>query len=191
MVLFIHGFSSSGNATKANILKDYYGHKETVISPDLPVEPDKAINLLENIIESSSDSNKMIVGSSLGGFYALMLYRKYKIPTVLINPALYPWIQLEKSVGENINIKTGETFFWKKEFLLQLKNIEDESDKNIDLKDVFLLVATDDELIDFGETITLLGKTGSLVIWENAGHQFIRFSEALELIDKFYRKSNT
>jgi len=188
MILYVHGFSSSGNAMKAKLLREYYGKNEIIISPDLPVEPEKAFELLENILNSSGDDKNIVIGSSLGGFYTLALHRKYNVPVVIINPALYPWIQLKIYLGENENQSTGKKFLWKKEYLKQLKKIEDNPVRNSDLKNVFLLVATDDELIDYNETISILGNTGSLIIWDNCGHEFRRFSEALELIDEFYHK---
>lgn len=187
MILYIHGFSSSGNSTKANMLRDYYTSKENIISPDLHVEPKKSFELLENILMSSIDEKKLIIGSSLGGFYALNLFRKYLIPTVLINPALYPWKQLKSYIGENINFGTGKKFLWKEEYLNQLRLIESGTEKNIKLNNLFLIVAKDDELIDYNESINLLGKTGRLIIWDDAGHEFRRFPEALELIDEFYK----
>jgi len=188
MILYVHGFSSSGYAMKANLLKEYYRDSEIIISPDLPVEPDKTLEFLENILNSSGDDKKMIIGSSLGGYYALALHRKYNVPVVIINPALYPWIQLKNFLGEIENKSTGKKFIWKEEYLEQLKKIEDNTVRNSDLKNIFLLVSTDDELIDYKETISILGNTGSLIIWDNCGHEFRRFSEALELINEFYHK---
>lgn len=186
MILYIHGFLSSGNSNKASVLKKYFGTKEKIISPDLPIEPFKAFQLLENNLNSSNDPRKLIVGSSLGAFYALLLHKKYKIPAILINPAIYPWIQLKVFIGENTNPATGKKFLWEEKYLTQLKELEDNSEKYFDLKDVFLIVASDDELINYNETISLLGKTGSLIIWDDSGHEFRRFPEAMELIEEFY-----
>ncbi|MCX6165287.1 MAG: esterase, partial [Ignavibacteriae bacterium] len=160
MIIYIHGFSSSANSTKGQILKDYFEGKEKVLTPGLPEEPYKTMQVLEELIISAKDEKVLLIGSSLGGFYALSLHSKYKnLLTVLINPALYPWEQLKKYVGENINRSNGEAFEWKAEYLVQLEKLNDEMcEKNLD--NVMLLLAKDDELIDYKETLELLGETG-------------------------------
>lgn len=188
MIIYIHGFSSSANSTKGQILKDYFRDKEKVLTPGLPEEPDKTMKVLEELINSAKDEKILLVGSSLGGFYALALHSKYKnLKTVLINPALYPYEQMKYYVGMNINRSNGETFEWKEEYLTQLKKINDKmGDKR--LEKVMLLLAKDDELLDYNDTINFLGKTGETIVLENAGHQFMRFTEVLDKIYEFYKK---
>lgn len=188
MIIYIHGFSSSANSTKGQILKDFFKGEENVLTPGLPEEPYKTINILEGLINSAKDEKVMLIGSSLGGFYALVLHSKFKnLRTVLINPALYPYEQLKPYVGKNINRSNGEEFEWKEEYLSQLKKLNDAIDFE-KLKNILLLLAKDDELIDYKETLELIGKTNEIILLDNAGHQFSRFNEVLESINKFYRK---
>ncbi len=187
MIIYIHGFSSSANSTKGQMLKDYFAGKENVLTPGLPEEPNKAIKQLEDLINSAKDEKVMLIGSSLGGFYALVLHSKFKnLRTVLINPALYPYEQLKPYVGRNINRSNGEEFEWKEEYLFQLKElngiIEFENQKNI-----FLLLAKDDELINYIETLDAIGKYCETILLDNAGHQFSRFNEVLDKINEFYK----
>jgi len=188
MIIYIHGFSSSANSTKGQILKDYFNGKEKVLTPGLPEEPDKTIQILEELINSAKDEKIMLIGSSLGGFYALVLHSKFKnLRTVLINPALYPYEQLKIYIGKNINRGNGEEFEWKEEYLHQLKKQNDEINfKNLD--DVMLLLAKDDELIDYKDTMDFIGKSCETILLDNAGHQFFRFNEFLDKIYEFYKK---
>jgi uncharacterized protein len=188
MIIYIHGFSSSANSTKGGILKDYFAGNEKVFTPGLPEEPFKTIQVLEELINSAKDEKVMLIGSSLGGFYALALHSKFKnLCTVLINPALQPWEQLKPYVGENINRSNGEVFEWKEEYLVQLKKLNDEmGDKN--LEKIMLLLAKDDELIDYKETLEIMGNTGETILFDDAGHQFSKFREVLDRIYEFYKK---
>lgn len=189
MIIYIHGFSSSENSTKGQILRNFFTGKEKVLTPGLPEEPDKTIKILEELIDTSRDENVMLIGSSLGGFYALALHSKYEnLKTVLINPALFPWEQLKPYVGMNINKSNNDSFEWKAEYLVQLKKLNDDmGDKKSDK--IMLLLAEDDELIDYKNTINLLGKTAELIVLEHAGHQFSRFDEVLENIYEFFRRN--
>jgi uncharacterized protein len=188
MVIYIHGFSSSANSTKGQILKEYFVGKEKVLTPGLPEEPDKTIEVLEELINSAKNEKIMLIGSSLGGFYALVLHSKYEnLKTVLINPALFPWIQLKSYVGENINRSNGESFEWKEEYLTQLKKMNNEMNINTFDK-VMLLLAKDDELIDYKETLEAIGDLSEIILFDNAGHQLSRFTEVLDKIYNFYKK---
>ena len=97
MHIYIHGFASSGNATKGNILKDYYAGRETVITPDFPDEPFEAVKLLERLLIESTEP-VTLWGSSLGGFYAMYLTSILDIKSVLINPAIRPHLGLKKKL---------------------------------------------------------------------------------------------
>ena len=45
----------------------------------------------------------MLIGSSLGGFYATFLSEEYDLPAVLINPAVRPFDSRESLLGEHRN----------------------------------------------------------------------------------------
>ena len=189
MIIYIHGFSSSANSTKGQILKDYFAGKENVLTPGLPEEPNKTIKHLENLINTAKDEKVLLIGSSLGGFYAFVLHSKYKnLRTVLINPALYPYKQLKPYVGKNINRSNGEEFEWKEEYLSQLKKMNDEMNFK-DINGIMLLLAKDDELINYKETLDEIGNSNKTILLDNAGHQFSRFNEVLDRIYDFYKNS--
>lgn len=188
MLIYIHGFSSSANSTKGQNLKDYFAGKEKVLTPGLPEEPDKTIKLLGELIDFAKNEKVMLIGSSLGGFYALVLHSKYKnLKTVLINPALNPQEKLIPYIGKNINRSSGEEFEWKEEYITQLKNLNEKINfENLD--NIMLLLAKDDELIDYRETIETIGNASETILLDNAGHQFSRFTELLKDIFEFYKK---
>ena len=79
-VLFIHGLASSGAYKMASSLRILLKPCE-VISPDVPIEPDKALRMLQGIC--SSERPDLVVGLSLGGFWAQKLRGQRKI---LVNP---------------------------------------------------------------------------------------------------------
>lgn len=86
MILYLHGYGSSAKTAKASLLEnmicftiDYekFSHSE--------VEA-----FYENIIETNDI--EMLVGHSLGGYWALRMGNKFNIPTVLVNPAMWPTV---------------------------------------------------------------------------------------------------
>lgn len=80
-ILYVHGFSSSGQSgTVVKIREMLPG--ATVVAPDLPLHPVEAMDLLHNICDTENPD--LIIGTSMGGMYAEMLYGYDRI---LVNPA--------------------------------------------------------------------------------------------------------
>lgn len=80
-ILYVHGFSSSGQSgTVVKIREMLPG--TTVVAPDLPLHPAEAMDLLHHTCETENPD--LIIGTSMGGMYAEMLYGYDRI---LVNPA--------------------------------------------------------------------------------------------------------
>ena len=92
-ILFIHGLASSGAYKMASSLRILLKGSE-VIAPDVPIDPAEALALLKGIC--SEEKPDMIVGLSLGGFWAQKLrgFRKF-----LVNPDLHPSKLLRSKIG--------------------------------------------------------------------------------------------
>lgn len=99
-ILYVHGFASSGNSGTARTIQKYLPNCR-VISPDLPVNPDKALALLKQII--SADKIDVVVGTSMGGMFAQKLRG---VPKILVNPSFH--------VSESMRRKIGIVPFFKK-----------------------------------------------------------------------------
>ena len=177
MILYIHGFGSSGQGGKATLFREYF--EDEVIIPSLSYVPSLAIDTLEQIIEMllSKDETVGLVGSSLGGYYAIYLANKYDLKAVLINPAIYPYKTLDK-VGMAMNYFDGSNFEVTSEHLKNLKSYEVDFVKN---EENFLtLLQTDDEVLDYNEAVEKLPNS-DLVIEEGGNHSF-------ENIESYFRK---
>ncbi len=81
-ILYVHGFGSSGQSGTVMRIREVLPSAE-VIAPDLPISPQEAIDMLRNLC--SIERPDLIIGTSMGGMYAEMLYGYDRI---LVNPAL-------------------------------------------------------------------------------------------------------
>ena len=81
-ILYVHGFGSSGQSGTVTRLREVLPNA-TVIAPDLPIHPQEAMALLNQVC--STEQPDLIIGTSMGGMYAEMLYGYDRI---LVNPAL-------------------------------------------------------------------------------------------------------
>ena len=81
-IMYVHGFASSGQSGTVTRIREVFPNA-TVIAPDLPIHPQEAMDLLRQVCEAEKPD--LIIGTSMGGMYAEMLYGYDRI---LVNPAL-------------------------------------------------------------------------------------------------------
>lgn len=94
-ILFIHGLASSGAYKMASSLRILLKPCE-VVAPDVPIDPLEALQMLVSIC--SEQKPDLIVGLSLGGFWAQKLRGYHKI---LVNPDFHPSRLLRTKLGTN------------------------------------------------------------------------------------------
>lgn len=81
-ILYVHGFASSGQSGTVARMREVMP-QANVIAPDLPIHPEEAMQLLRSTC--NTEKPHLIIGTSMGGMYAEMLYGYDRI---IINPAL-------------------------------------------------------------------------------------------------------
>lgn len=88
----IHGYGGSAENSACIALKQL---GFDVISPQIDYDaeiPEKILDNLKEILKENKPD--YIVGTSLGGFFALLTSIHFNIPVVLVNPCLMPFITL-------------------------------------------------------------------------------------------------
>jgi len=175
MILFIHGFASLGLGMKSAALRDYFGAGE-VLLPNLPHAPDIAIRELEELLERYPVD--LLVGSSLGGYYATWLNRRTPRPAVLINPAVAPFALLDDYLGEHTR-PDGSTFQLTTNHLATLRSMHRERLRKDER--YLVLLQSGDEVLDYRQAATYYA--GKDVIVEPGGdHRFQHFEDYLPRI---------
>jgi predicted esterase YcpF (UPF0227 family) len=185
-IIYIHGFKSSGDNDKSNELKKYfskYGPKVNIISPTLSANPKEAVNTLSSIIKSTK-GNVIVVGTSLGGFYALYCAARFDVPAFVINPSLEPHKSLSKDVGSHIRYGSGEPYEFKEEYLQSLKFLFDTlQSSQSSSSNLHFYISEDDEHLNFDKLDQYFPYRKTLKKFKNAGHRFSRFNEIIPDIE--------
>ena len=84
-VLYIHGFASAGSTGSATQMRNHFYPKGVqVLSPDVPVEPLRAIAFLHDYVQEHKPD--LIVATSMGAMYAEQLHG---IKRILVNPSFH------------------------------------------------------------------------------------------------------
>jgi predicted esterase YcpF (UPF0227 family) len=124
-VLYLHGFRSSPKSFKAMRLQGWLAqHRRDVHwwCPQLPPSPRQALELLRQGTAGWPAAGSVLVGSSLGGFYATVLAEATGWPAVLINPAVDPARYLAAYVGAlSAYHNPEEHFFFRSEYVDELR----------------------------------------------------------------------
>jgi predicted esterase YcpF (UPF0227 family) len=110
-LLYIHGLNSSAlskKATQLTALMQRLGLSEQLRVPELHHHPRQAIAQLESAI--SELGRPLLVGSSLGGYYATHLAERHGLKAVLINPAVNPHQLFDGFLGTQTNLYSGESW---------------------------------------------------------------------------------
>ena len=186
MVIYIHGFSSHGYGGKASAFRTYFKKKKIpFIAPSLSHIPDLTVQTLEELVKSCTAHETVgLIGSSLGGYYALYLAQKYHLKTVLINPAVRPFLTLQRALGNAPHFYDGSHFEWKESHLEMLKKYETQSTRNNE--NTLLLLQTGDDVLDYREALSKV-QGSKQIIEEGGSHGFDGIERYFETVDDFLR----
>lgn len=153
-LLYLHGFRSSPKSMKARVVHaalEERGLLDRLICPQLPASPKAAMALALELAGSHAPDNLVIVGSSLGGFYACALAEQLGVRAVVINPSVDPTRNLEHHVGVTTNWHSDEPFEFRAAYIDELKAMR--VGKITQPERYFLLAATGDEVLDYREMV--------------------------------------
>jgi len=188
MILYIHGFGSSGKGSKALKLREYY-HNQSFLAPTLTHIPYLAIETLQEIIEYAlyKGEEVSLMGSSLGGYMAIYLSHRYNLKAVLINPSTKPTQTLHKALGLTHHYYDLSQFEWTNQHLKMLEKYKVEK---INTSNFLLLVQKGDETIPYQEAVKLFERSGmdasQMIIDEGGNHSYENIESKFALIDRFF-----
>lgn len=172
-ILYIHGFASSGNSGTAAEIQRLLPESR-VLSPDLPIDPFAAYDMLRGLIDK--ESVDIVVGTSMGGMFANLLDG---VPKILVNPSFH--------VSESMRKKIGVVPFFKKraDGATEFEVTESLCDSYQRLERQQLASFSER---DTGETFALFGTEDNVI---NCQDEYIRFfGDAYENITCGHRLTN-
>ena len=135
--------------------------------------------------EHPQDPTLMLIGSSLGGFWAQYLAAEFSAKLVLINPSVRPDETLARHTGRYLNEATGG------ETVLTAENVAALRDYRVapcnTKVPTLLLLDEADEILDYHQAETAFRGCGKTIVYPGGSHRFEHLSEALPEIQALYR----
>jgi hypothetical protein len=154
-LLYLHGFRSSPNSTKAVKVAERVQRDHPDVHwwcPQLPPSPREAVELIQRGIANWPSSSMAVVGSSLGGFYATRVALDTGCRAVLLNPAVDPARDLAKYIGEQTAWHNpDERFYFRPEYVDELRELAGGPLPHPER--VMAVIAKGDEVLDWREMV--------------------------------------
>ncbi len=189
MIVYLHGFNSGATSGKATWLRQNLPDI-TVLSPTYPShKADEAPEFLRNYLarvrtQHPQDKKLLLVGSSLGGFWARHLAAELGAGMALINPAMHPETDLLDVVGPNKNEATGEEYVLTAE---QVKALARCKHSHCDSKvPTLVLLDEADDVLDYRAAQDYYRGCGKIIVYPGGSHRFDHMAEALPEIRALY-----
>lgn len=182
MILYLHGFTSGPQSRKVQALAARMAQRgcaDRLLCPQLPASPAAAIALADGIIaqEVGAGGTVTLVGSSLGGYYATWLAEKHGLKAVLVNPAVIAAIALERYLGPQTWLYTGEPFEFTRQHIAELRALE--VPRLADPSRYWLLVEEGDEILDYRQAAARYAGACQTVL-PGGDHGFTRWEDYLD-----------
>lgn len=189
MIVYLHGFNSGGTSGKATWLRQNLPDI-TVLSPTYPThKADEAPTFLRDYFarvraEHPNDKKLLLVGSSLGGFWARHLAPELGAGMVLINPGIHPDVELLDVVGPNKNEATAEEYVLTAEQVKALARCKHPyCDPSVP---TLLLLDEGDDLLDYRVAQAYYRDCGKTIVYPGGSHRFDHMAEALPEITRLH-----
>jgi hypothetical protein len=201
LILYLHGFTSGPQSRKVQALAARMAERglgDRLIAPQLPASPAAAIALADGIIQKFGAGELLgvppaqkvgaggtaltLAGSSLGGFYATHLAEKHRLNAVLINPAVVAALELERYLGPQTWLYSGEAFDFTRQHIAELAALE--VPRLADPKRYWLLAEAGDETLDYRQAVARYAGARQTVL-PGGDHSFTRWDDYLDAVLAF------
>jgi len=179
-LLYLHGFRSSPQSTKARRVADWVRRHAPALTwwcPQLPPSPGEAMAMLRAGVAAWPAQRMAVIGSSLGGFYATVLAESLGCRAVLLNPAVEPARDLAQHLGESTTWHGGGPFVFEPHHVEELRAMAP-GPRLKDPSHYFAVIATGDEVLDWRE-MSERYRGAHLRIVEGSDHPLSDFDDHL------------
>ncbi|WP_201618404.1 YqiA/YcfP family alpha/beta fold hydrolase [Psychrobacter urativorans] len=204
-IIYIHGLDSDANSIKGALLEDYCQshHPDIkVLRPDLNKSPAQVFVQLSDLVAVAGDASKIVlIGSSLGGYFATLISNHTGCPALLLNPSTQPHITLQRfsdnpnSNVTNDNIKVSDQILYTTSGGWSITRADLQWFAEHRLQSVHyptklaIFIKEGDELLDPSVSAKFYQQQGTAVTLQAGGdHRFNDFSEQLPMLINILQK---
>ena len=184
MIVYLHGFRSSPQSRKAQMLRAHLqklGLLDQFVCPALPASPRMASQLALYAARSTQVQDVALIGSSLGGYYATWVAERLGCRAVLLNPAVNPARDLQAHIGRQPVFFSDEEIDFRPEYINELRAL-DTAVTNPER--YFLIAATGDAVVNYRMMVAKYYGARQRVI-EGSDHELSDFAQYVNEVLSF------
>jgi len=188
LILYLHGFTSGPQSRKVQALAGRMAQRgcaDRLVCPQLPESPAAAIALADDLVAklgAGGTAPTTVVGSSLGGYYATWLAEKHGLKAVLINPAVVAALELERYLGPQTWLYSGEPFEFTRRHIDELRALA--VPRLADPARYWLLAEEGDATLDYRQAVARYAGARQTVL-PGGDHGFTRWEGYLDEVLAF------
>lgn len=186
-VMYIHGYGSTGNATKGQLLRGMLADCR-VVSPTFDYDHSTPWEIQEQIARTvMSEKVEMMVGSSFGGYHALCATSFFRGLVWVVNP-VHDVVSTIRRIIAMSEVEGGAFLDMYDDF--NNKVFQPQSDRNRSgdwppNTSLNMALSTDDELLGDHHPLLDLFPCHDHVVWkDHCGHRFFRFEELKTILEQ-------
>lgn len=200
-VLYLHGFRSGPRSAKAQLMAQWLAQHHPGVQwacPQLPHSPLEAAAVIRRIVQDWPPGSSVVIGSSLGGFYATWAAAQHKCAAIALNPAVHPARDLAAYTGVHPCWHDPSQYIdIKPVFMEEMKNLyigrglawlsESDQSRSQALADpdrLLAVIAKGDELLDWREMHARYAWAQTYVL-EASDHGISDFPRHLHVVSDF------
>lgn len=177
-IMYCHGFASHFDPSKDKVQMLSQLAPVIGVTVDYTRPPEEVFNALA--LPLAHGPHTLIVGTSMGGFYAAWLGSELDLPFFAINPAIAPGTSLRKHIGAGMTY-FGSAFDLKAEVVDAYNDLPFRTDGQGQV-----VVDLGDEVINPQVTITAVGNKLPVITFPGGSHRFDHMREIADYIrDRF------
>jgi len=177
-IMYCHGFASSFDPQKDKVKALSMLAPVQGVTVDYTSLPEKVFEAFA--AELQGPSRTLIIGTSMGGFFAAWLGGAFNRPFIAINPAVSPAISLQKYLGQG-QTHFGTPYDLKREVVRAYQDIPFRLDGTGEI-----VLDLGDEVIDARDTLAMVANRLPITTFEGGSHRFDHMSELLTILaEKF------
>jgi predicted esterase YcpF (UPF0227 family) len=205
-VLYLHGFRSSPGSSKARFLQHWFANEYPHIQwecPQLPASALASAHIVSQLLQTWSSAHNLVIGSSLGGFYASWAAAKFSCAVCLLNPAVHPARDLASFIGIHPSWHDPDILVEiKPEHLEELKALYVSRALNFlpanevtaghikhDASPLLAMIATGDEVLDWQEMSARYPANQQYII-PGSDHGITDFADHVHVLKSFINDMN-
>lgn len=187
-LIYLHGFLSSPLSQKSHLLAAAAaasGGRLEFHAPDLNLAPFEVDRLLQDLARRFDPERLVLLGSSLGGFYAGRLARMTGARVVFVNPCFDPWTFVPGEVGRRQIYGTERFVDVLPSFADDMRTLADRvPPQPDDPSRALAILSTADEVLDWTKARRALSQVRTIFsVGDN--HRCMRFADYVPAVAAF------